>query len=96
VPSYRVILTVGALRPGTPPEDVVPTAAAAAGALAVVEASGVDVVRGEARITVRFTADDADSAAVVAERTAEGTEAVAEVLSWRLTERVGGRWRALF
>jgi len=95
VPSYRVILTVGALRPGTPPEDVVPAAAAAAGALAVVEASGVDVVRGEARITVRFTADDADVAAVVAERTVGGTGEVAEVLSWRLTERVGGRWRVL-
>jgi hypothetical protein len=95
VPSYRVILSVGALRAGTPPEDVVPAAARSAAALAVVEASGVDVVRGEARITVRFTADDPASAAAVARRAVDGTGEVAEVVSWRLTERVGGRWRAL-
>jgi hypothetical protein len=95
VPSYRVILTVGALRPGTAPEDVVPTAARAAAALAVVEASGVDVVRGEARVTVRFTADDLGSAAAVAKRTVAGTATAADVVSWRLTERVGGRWRAV-
>jgi hypothetical protein len=95
VPSYRVILTVGALRPGTPPEDVVPTAAQSAAALAVVESSGLDVVRGEPRVTVRFTADDAGSAATVAERTVAGTGEIAEVVSWRLTERVGGRWRVL-
>jgi hypothetical protein len=95
VPSYRVILTVGALRPGTPPEEVVPTAARSAAALAVVEASGVDVVRGEARITVRFTADDPASATAVAERAVAGTGEAAQVLSWRLTERVGGRWRAV-
>ncbi len=72
-----------------------PTAAAAAGAVAVVEASGLDVVRGEARITVRFTADDPGSAAAVADRTVEGAGEIAEVLSWRLTERHGGRWRML-
>ena len=95
MPSYRVILTVGALRPGTPPEDVVPTAARSAAALAVVEASGVDVVAGEGRVTVRFTADDRNAAAAVARRTVAGTDTAAEVVSWRLTERVGGRWRAL-
>jgi hypothetical protein len=95
VPSYRVLLTVGALRPGIPPEEVVPTAARSAAGLAVVESSGVDVVRGEARITVRFTADDPGAARAVAERTVAGTGEAAEVLAWRLTERVGGRWRTV-
>ena len=90
-----MILTVGALRPGTPPQEVVPTAARSAAALAVVEASGVDVVAGEARITVRFTADDRHSAAAVAQHTVQGTDAAAEVVSWRLTERIGARWRVL-
>lgn len=72
-----------------------PTAARTAAALAVVESSGVDVIRGEARVTIRFTADDPVAAEAVAERTVAGTGEAAEVLSWRLTERVGSRWRTL-
>lgn len=72
-----------------------PRAAQCAGALAVVESSGVDVVRGEARVTVRFTADDPAAAAAVAERTVTGTGSAADVIAWRLTERVGSRWRVL-
>ena len=72
-----------------------PTAARAASTLAVVESSGVDIVRGEARVTIRFTADDPVAADSVARRTVAGTEDAAQVLSWRLTERIGSRWRTL-
>jgi hypothetical protein len=92
VPSFRVIVAVGRLSPGVDPRTVEPAAATAARELAVVEASSVDVVAGEARITVRFTEDTVQSALRVAEHTVTGLRAIADVGSWRLTERVGGRW----
>jgi hypothetical protein len=92
VPSFRVILAVGRLRPGVDPRSVEPAAADAARELAVVEASSVDVVAGEARITVRFTEDDVPRALRVAEHTVARVRDVADIGAWRLTERVGGRW----
>lgn len=52
MPSFRVTMTVGALRPGVPADRVLPSAADAAAELTTVEASSVNVVRGEARLTV--------------------------------------------
>ncbi|MDN4595548.1 hypothetical protein [Leifsonia virtsii] len=92
MPSFRVIVAVGRLRPAVDPRDVEPGAAAAARELAVVEATSVDVVSGEARITVRFTEDNARTALRVAEHTVARLRTLAEVGPWRLTERVGGRW----
>ena len=92
MPSFRVIVAVGNLRPGVDPRDVEPAAAAAASELAVVEATSVDVVSGEARITVRFTEDNARTALRVAEHTVVRLRALAELGAWRLTERLGGRW----
>ncbi|MDN4615891.1 hypothetical protein P5G50_15680 [Leifsonia sp. F6_8S_P_1B] len=92
MPSFRVIATVGLLRPGVPPTAVQPAAADAAAELTVVEASSIDVVRGEARLTVRFMADDVPGALHVAEHTVAALRALADVDAWRLTERVGGRW----
>ncbi|UAJ78438.1 hypothetical protein IT072_14370 [Leifsonia sp. ZF2019] len=92
MPSYRVIVSVGALRPGVSPQAVEPAAAAAAGERTVVEASSVDIVAREARLTVRFVADTAAEAVSIAEHTVERIAALAEPTSWRLTERVGGRW----
>jgi len=92
VPSYRVTLAVGALAAGVAPAAVLPGATAAARDVAVVEASDVQVVSGQARIVVRFTADDAEVAAQVARHVASRTDALARVSSWRLTERVGARW----
>lgn len=57
MPSYRVIVSVGALRAGVAPQAVEPAAAAAAAERTVVEASSVDVVAREARLTVRFVAE---------------------------------------
>ena len=90
MPSYRVTLVVGALRGA--PDAVLPAARAAASDLAVLEASDLQVVRGEARVVVRFTADDSELAAQVAEHVASVTATAAEITGWRLTERVGGTW----
>lgn len=92
MPSFRVIAAIGLLRPGIAPTSIQPAAADAAAELAVVEATSIDVVRGEARLTVRFTADAVPEALRVAEHTVAALRARAEVGSWRLTERVGGRW----
>lgn len=92
MPSFRVILAVGRLRPGVDPRSVEPAAADAARELAVVEASSVDVVGGEARITVRFMEDNVRLALRVAEHTVAHVQTLADTGAWRLTERVGGRW----
>ncbi|WP_263298824.1 hypothetical protein [Leifsonia poae] len=92
VPSFRVIVAVGSLRPGVAPPEVLPAAAAAAAELTVVEASSVDVVSGEARLTVRFTADSVDQALVVGLHVAERVRILAQTGNWRVTERVAGRW----
>ncbi len=92
MPSFRVIVAVGTLRPGVRPDAVLPAAGDAASTLTVVEATSVDVVAREARITVRFMADTVDEALAVAEHTVRAVGALAETGPWRLTERVGGRW----
>ncbi|WP_414172426.1 hypothetical protein [Clavibacter tessellarius] len=58
MPSYRIAMTVGALRAGADPSDVLPAAARVAAEHATLEANDIQVVRGEPRLTVRFTADD--------------------------------------
>jgi hypothetical protein len=92
MPSFRVTMTIGALRPGTAPDSVLPAAARAAGELTSVEASDLAVVAGSARLTVRFTDDDESAALRVGRHVVEGTRAVAEPLSWQVTERVKSRW----
>jgi len=67
-------------------------AAAAAAEHTVVEASSVDVVSGEARVTVRFTADAVDDAIAMGASVAERLAGIATIGSWRVTERVAGRW----
>ena len=69
-----------------------PAAADAVAERTVVEASSLDVVSGEARVTVRFTADGVDEAIPVAEHAVARLRGLAQTGSWRLTERVGGRW----
>lgn len=95
MPSYRVTFTIGRLAPGVHPERVLPTASEAAAELAQVESADLTVVAGYPRITVRFAADDDESAAGVASRTFDATSKVAELLAPGLTLRVGGRWIAV-
>jgi len=83
-------MAIGALY--GPADAVLPAARGAAIGLAVLEAADLQVVRGEARVVVRFTADDREIAAQVGEHVASVTSTAAEVTGWRLTERVGGSW----
>lgn len=95
MPSYRVTLAVGALAPGVAPDRILPAAKTAALEFAVVEAVEVQVVRGQARIVVRFTADDAELATQIGRHVASVTAELARIESWRVTERVGAQWRVV-
>lgn len=95
MPSYRVIMSIGALQPGVRPDAVLPAAARAAAERTTVEASDLAVVAGQARATVRFTADDGDAALAIAAHVVAETRRLAEPLSWLVTERVKGRWLPL-
>ena len=92
MPSYRVTIVVGQLRSGVRPDTVLPAAAAAGRDLTTVESSDVSVVAGQARITVRFMADDDPAAARVADHICATTGAVADLGGVTLTRRYGGRW----
>ncbi|TWH33806.1 hypothetical protein [Isoptericola variabilis] len=92
MPSYRVSLAVGTLRPGVDPAAVLPAAADAARELATVETSDVGVVRGQARITVRFTTDSDDAAHAVADAVRARTTRLAATSDGTLTRRWGARW----
>jgi hypothetical protein len=95
MPSYRITLGVGALRAGTDPQSVLPAAAAAAREVTTVEAWDLAVVRGEPRITVRFTADDDEGALHVGRHTNAVVETLADVRTQQLTRRWGARWYPL-
>jgi hypothetical protein len=92
MPSYRVVLTLGRVHPGADAQAVLPRAAEAVEALAVVEARTVGVVKGRGQATVRFEAADDDGArpVAVAAATAAGTQA--EILEVQLRRQAGTRW----
>lgn len=92
MPSFRVTATIGRLRPGVAPETVLPSAADAARDLVTVESFDVGVVAGEARITVRFTADDEACARRVADHVCATAGGLAEISAPGLTRRYGARW----
>lgn len=92
MPSYRVILVVGRLTPGTAPQQVLPAAAAAAAELTRVEAQDLAVVAGEPRITVRYQAEDDGQAFDVAGRVVGEVTGLAAVPRSVVTRREGGRW----
>lgn len=92
MPSYRVTLAVGTLQPGVDPEAVLPAACDAARALATVESWDVGIVRGQARITVRFTADVDGDAHQVAGAVQDAVDRLADTWGTRVTRRWGNRW----
>jgi len=92
MPSFRITLTVGALRVGVAADSVVPVAARAASALTTVEAAELAVVAGSARVVVRFAAEGAAEALQVGHQVRAATLAVAEVTGAQVTERVKSRW----
>lgn len=92
MPSYRVRMVVGDLRPGVDPATVLPAAADAAAALTAVEAQYLEVVRGEARLTVRFEAVDDAAAGAVRHAVVERAGELVDVLVTRVSRRWGARW----
>ena len=92
MPSFRVILGIGALRPGAQPAILLPAVAESVATLTTVEANSVELVAGEPRIVIRFTADDPEHALRIAAEVDAATGALAQVTSRRVTKRVGGRW----
>ncbi|EJF47424.1 FMN-dependent dehydrogenase [Actinomyces massiliensis] len=91
VPSYRTILTVASLRPGRAPGDVEAAARAAVGETTVLEAFQVGVVRGEPRVTVRFTGADDAEARAVHDRVVDAVRAIADAPRALLVKVVAGR-----
>ena len=85
-------MTMGALRPGVSPADVLPAAKAAAGELTMVEAADVTIVAGSARIVIRFESDDSELATQIAEHVVATTRNSVEVPAFTVTERARGRW----
>ncbi len=95
MPSYRVRMIVGDLRPGVDPADVLPAAADAAWEMVAVEGTSLEVVRGEPRLTVRFEAADDETAGAVRHAVVSRTDALVEVMAARVTRRWGARWYPL-
>lgn len=92
MPSYRVRMVVGDLRPGVDPATVLPAAADAAAELTAVEAQYLEVVRGEPRLTVRFEAPDDAAAGQVRRAVVDRAAELVDVLQSRVSRRWGARW----
>jgi hypothetical protein len=92
MPSYRVLLSVGSLRPGARPDALLPSAAASAAEHATVEANDIMMVRGEPQLVVRFTGTDDDFALGVGAAVESTVSGLAEVRGARVTRRDGGAW----
>ncbi|WP_172191186.1 FMN-dependent dehydrogenase [Actinomyces faecalis] len=91
MPSYRTILTIGALAVGRGPLDVERAARRAVEASTTLESFQVDVVRGEPRVTIRFTGADDGEARSVHERTTAAVRQVANAPRAVLAQVVSGR-----
>ena len=99
VPSYRLELEIGDLRPGKTPNQVMEAALSSLGHH--VDATDITVIDGTVRILVRFTvpassAAEEDTAAQVATcHTREAVEHIASTGRHRLLRRRRGSWLAL-
>lgn len=95
MPSYRVRMTVGRMRPGVDPADVLPAGTAAARGLVAVEAGQVEVVRGRPVLTVRYEAADDLTASDVGRAVVARVGDLVDVETSRVTRRAGARWYPL-
>ena len=97
MPSYRVELEIGALRPGTAPREVMDTAVASFGSLHV-DATDLKVSDGTPFILVRFTVpassegEEDRAAEGTARRVGEAVGRVAVTGRHQLLRRRGGDW----
>ena len=98
MPSFRVTVEVGAMRPGRHPDDVIATARAATSKVAHLDDSHIDLVRGRAVIRVRYAVADGNdeeedqSALAVARHVVDALDPVAAVPCWWVERRRRGDW----
>ncbi|WP_240675502.1 hypothetical protein [Cellulomonas endophytica] len=88
-------MTVGDLRRGVDPAQVLPAATEAARAVVAVEAGQVEVVRGRPVLTVRFEAADDLAASDVGRLVVTRVGELVDVETSRVTRRTGPRWSPL-
>lgn len=97
MPSYRMELEIGALRPGTAPREVIDTAVVSLGSLHV-DATDLKVSDGAPFIVVRFTVpassetDEDRAAGVAARRMRDAVGRVAVTGRHWVLRRRGGDW----
>jgi len=84
------------MRPGVRPDVLLPAAAAAAGERTTVESYDVAVVRGTARINVRFLSEDNLAAMRTASEVHSTVRTLAAIASPELARRYGPRWHPVF
>lgn len=100
MPSFRLELEIGTLRPGRVPAEVM-DAARAALADHHVDATDITIKAGTPRILLRFTVPDSGeesenlSARVAAVRARDQVDLVAETGQLWVLRRRGGRWAFL-
>ncbi|WP_369046398.1 hypothetical protein [Sinomonas sp. P10A9] len=98
MPSYRAVLQITGLRPGTAPERVMDAAREALGSMRHVEAHQIDVVRGVPQITLRFLveaendADERAAARAAALAMQDAVEDVAATGRLQVLVRRRGSW----
>lgn len=95
MPSYRLSVGVGALRRDVDPATLLPRLRDALAELTTVEASDLGVVGGEARVTLRFIAEDAELAWQLADAVRARLFELAEPGSVTLRTGSGRDWRAV-
>ncbi|SMG27394.1 hypothetical protein [Agreia pratensis] len=95
MPSYRFSAAIGALRPGVAAARLLPELTDDARTLAIVEASSIAVVRGEARVVIRFTGEDDQDARNVALGIFSLARELAQLSTPELTRRVKNKWIAV-
>ena len=98
MPSFRAQLNITGLKPGTAPEAVMETAAAALASSHHVEANQLDIVAGIPRITLRFMVQDNEwslensQAKRAAATMRHAVEEIADAERLRVLRRQRGRW----
>lgn len=91
MPSYRTIVTIGALMPGRSPQEVEQRARAVVGQHTTLEAFQIDVVAGQPRVTIRFTGVDDEQAREVHRALLDALTEVANLPRAVLAKVVSGR-----
>ncbi|MDJ0354840.1 hypothetical protein [Paenarthrobacter sp. PH39-S1] len=98
MPSFRAILKISGLRPGSAPDSVMSTAVEALGSIHLVEANQLDIVGGVPQISLRFTVeagqydDENRQARNAGMSVRHAVESVAVTGPLRVTRRIRGKW----